>query len=190
MRKEDTKNIPKKFNNGNPKHIALENMIEMLSTQMKSGSHLDDLIEELKHRQLGPVVIYDRSDEIGDMQIIRTQNSLPGTRHFHGQYISGEGIEPFLQQLSFEFQPGKQAMQFAYSLIEEKFPVLRVVTKKEGDFVLWELDNGYMLWLKKMTKDDLISDQYNAYTASDVGTIQVTLEMDIHSEPIQKVAEN
>lgn len=56
-------------------------------------------------------------------------------------------------------------------------------TEQKSDFIQWNLDDDYVLWIKKKSAIDLEDDPFNAYDpAKDVGTVQMSVEMKIHGD--------
>ncbi|NJL71061.1 MAG: hypothetical protein HC888_05310 [Candidatus Competibacteraceae bacterium] len=41
---------------------------------------------------------------------------------------------------------------------------------------------NYIVWVKKMAKDDLQDDPFNSYTSADSGTVRVAVELEIHGD--------
>ena len=51
---------------------------------------------------------------------------------------------------------------------------------EKPDYHLWNLPNGYILWVKKLDSSDLLDNPFNAYSSADIGTIRVAVEQEIH----------
>lgn len=51
---------------------------------------------------------------------------------------------------------------------------------KEKNFVSWEVNGDYILWIKKMESSDLKNSLFNTYDKNDIGTIRVAMELEIH----------
>ncbi|MCJ8275533.1 MAG: hypothetical protein HRT44_08810 [Bdellovibrionales bacterium] len=161
---------------------ALESMVEMLSIQIKPTSTIRRMLLELQHRGLEPVVQDDSNPHTGRLYVVRTNNSLPGTRYFHAQYYDDAHQKAFLQHMSFEFRPGPGAQQKVIKVIQEKFPNLGEPTFQNDSFTAWKVDKNYHFWVKTMDEYDLVSDEYSAYSKRDVGTIKVGLDWEVHAE--------
>jgi hypothetical protein len=162
-------------------HSHLEEMTQTLSQFSKREAQLRDLVEYLKTQRQEPVVTRDQNAETGEMVIVRTQRPPDGTRYFHAQYFSDEEGKGFVQHMSFEFQPGPTSMIDATEAVQKSFPSLGNPQTRKDDFVRWNLDDNYILWIKKMTAEDLQDDPFNAYTPADVGTVRVAVELEIHN---------
>ena len=139
------------------------------------------LVKDLDKAGLKPVVSQDFNEDTGKMLIMRTNEVMEGTRYFHAQYFEDENKKPFLQHMSFEVQPAPDAMDNATRAIEKAFGDLGKPDTEKSDYRKWKTDNGYVVWIKKMGKEDLKGDPYNAYTKDDVGTIRVAVEEDPHA---------
>ncbi len=158
----------------------LRQMTQILSQFARPDSQAKDLIEQLQRSDEQPVVTRDANADTGEMVIVRTQKPLEGTRYFHAQYFSDEQGKGFVQHMSFEFQPGEHAMEDAASAVLSSFPELGTPQTSPNGFVRWNLNENYIVWIKRMTAEDLQDDPFNAYTSADVGTIRVAVELEIH----------
>ncbi len=163
--------------------MALDAFAEVLSIYNKSPINYEPLLEQLENWQLGPKIAKDSNPYTGTMAVIRTNKTLPGTRYFHAQYFSDENGENHLQHMSFEFRPGPNAFNNAIERVRKQFSLSAEPNYRREDFVSWNLPNGYIIWIKKMGKEDLKDDPYNAYTIEDNGTIRVAMELEIHDGP-------
>lgn len=162
---------------------ALAGFAEVLSSFKDSPIDYEPLVEQLNQWQLVPKVAKNSNPYTGEMAIIRTDKTLPGTRYFHAQYFSDENGENHLQHMSFEFRPGPAAFNQAIKTVSEKFGLKGKPQYQKNDFASWNTDNGYIIWIKKMGPNDLEGDPFNAYSKDDVGTIRVAVELEIHEGP-------
>ncbi|MCB0379164.1 MAG: hypothetical protein KDD33_11795, partial [Bdellovibrionales bacterium] len=162
--------------------VALKRWVGLMQQQIKEKGGMNQLILELKHLQLDPVIAKDSNPYTGDMHIIRTYKSLPGTRYFHAQYFSEKGGKPQLQHVSFEFRPGPGALKDVVSTLQKTLPEIGVPTEEDKEFYQWHFASDYVLWVKQLGKEDLIGDSFNAYSPDDLGTIRIALELEIHSD--------
>ena len=175
---------PQREPNVEPK-TELQSLATMSHTlgQISQGSFsLRRLLEDLQKTGQQPLVARDANPDTGEMLIVRTKSPLPGTRYFHAQYFTGDGGEHFVQHMSFEFKPGPDAMAEAIAAVEKNFPHLTQPLVKRDDYVKWNLDRDYIVWVKKMTMEDLQDDPFNSYSASDDGTIRIAVELDVHGK--------
>lgn len=140
---------------------------------------MDELLENLRTSRQEPFLMRNQNEATGEMTIVRTKSPLPGTRYFHAQYFAGEGgADRFLQHMSFEL-PGHdpQAWQRAAGILASAFPGLGAPSIANNQFMQWDIDDGYTLWMRRLDSGDLANNPNNAYTAADVGTIQVAVEL-------------
>ena len=161
---------------------GLEDMSRTLSEYTQGQRSYADLLSYREKSHQEPVVAKDSNPATGDMMVVRTKSPLPGTRYFHAQYFNDENGVPFPQHMSFEFRPGVQSMAEAIAYVQRTFSGLKSPVIQKDDFIKWDLDGDYVVWIKKMAAQDLRDDPFNAYTSSDVGTVRVAVEQDIHGE--------
>lgn len=146
----------------------------------KNNIDIEELKESLTSKGLKITVANDSNEHTGSMSIIRTDNTLPGTRYFHAQIFKDENGESFVQHMSFEYRPGKYAFEEAVASAKVQFNLNRDPDISNKDFVSWSLKSGHVIWIKKLQKEDLKNDPFNAYTDADIGTIKVAKELEIH----------
>lgn len=140
----------------------------------------ENLKESLISKGLELVVAKDENKFTGTMTIIRTENSLPGTRYFHSQIFYGDDGKPFIQHMSFEYRAGKLAFAEAVAAAKKQFGLTHKPSVQKDGFYSWNTSDGYVVWVKRMTAEDQKNDPYNAYSANDVGTIKIAKELEIH----------
>ncbi|KYG67367.1 hypothetical protein AZI86_10255 [Bdellovibrio bacteriovorus] len=176
-----TNTVSDSKSNGNAK-ASLSKMSYFLLDAARGNKNFERIVSDLKKSGQNPVVTRDSNPASGDMFIIRTQSPLPGTRYFHAQYFTDENNKPFVQHMSFEFQPGPTSMADAVQTAIRNF-ALGEPTDRKADFVQWDLDEDYVLWIKQKAAKDLKDDPFKAYDPkTDVGTIQMTVELKIHDD--------
>lgn len=139
-----------------------------------------NLINFFEEKGLKPEVNKDSNPYTGSMTTVRTQKSLPGTRYNHAQYFANEKGESYLQHYSIEYRPGPQAFERTQEMVESLYNVKNGKMSDDGNFISYKLSDDYILWVKRMGKDDLKGDPFNAYEENDVGTIRMAIEMEIH----------
>ena len=159
---------------------SLETLGQTLAYAVDPAHSLNRLLEDMVKSQQQPLVVRDANPDTGEMMIVRTKSPLPGTRYFHGQYFTGEDGAPFVQHMSFEYKPGPDSMAAAVATVERSFPNLSRPVVQRPDYVKWQLDERYIIWVKKMEMDDLENDPFNSYSLDDKGTIRVAVELEIH----------
>ena len=158
---------------------SANNILELMTEQIRGKLGPKDLVKELDLLLLKPQVQAD-SNDLGKMIIVRTERALPGTRYLHAQYFSNEAGEPEIQHMSFEIPPAPEAMKLGVSLVKSAFKELGEPALTRPNFVLWKAPNGFVVWVKRLSADELSEDPFNAYGPSDVGTIRIAIEHDIH----------
>lgn len=141
------------------------------------------LLNELAALKLAPVATQDFNDHTGKMVIIRTNETLEGARYFHAQFFEDENKRTYLQHLSFEIRPSPDAMDRAVKMVEEKLGAKVVpLQAPNSHYALYKAPNDYIVWVKRLEYDDLKDDPFNARDPeSDVGTLRVAIEKDIHA---------
>ena len=159
---------------------SLEVMGRTLGQVTQSSFTLKRLLEDLQKSGQQPLVARDANPDTGEMLIVRTKSPLPGTRYFHAQYFTGNDGERFVQHMSFEYKPGPDAMAEAVAAVKSHFPNLSAPMVETAEYVKWTLDRDYIVWVKKMTMDDLKNDPFNSYSHSDDGTIRIAVELEVH----------
>lgn len=165
----------------NPK-ASLNTMSMILMEAARGNKNFEGIVAKLKQTGQNPVITRDANTATGEMVIIRTQNPLPGTRYFHAQYFTDEENNRFVQHMSFEFKPGPSSMSDAVRAAAENF-TLGEPTERKADFVQWNLDDSYVLWIKKKSAKDLQHDPFNAHDPKkDIGTVQMAVELRIHDD--------
>lgn len=137
----------------------------------------NEFVKELVSLGLKPIVARDRQDLIEDLTIIRPENTLPGVRYIHGQFDGDETQE--LQHVSFEIKKGPRAFEQGMNLVRESMGLGERLKDTDPKMAIFKMD-GYVVWLKEMTWEDMMHDPFNAYTKADVGNIRVAIERDIH----------
>lgn len=145
------------------------------------GSHTD-LIQYFDKKQMEPKVVKDSNPYTGSMITIRTEKALPGTRYNHAQYMAGGDEPSALQHYSIEYRPGPEAFDRAKNLVESLYNVQGGKASQSGDFISYKLSEDYIIWIKKLGKEDLKDDPFNAYQPGDIGTIRMAIEMEIHGD--------
>lgn len=156
------------------------NFLKLARGLIKSAHRIESLTIELEQMGLKPQLRRDENEYTGAMTIVRTTNSLRGTRYFHAQYFSDEHSDnDLLQHMSFEMKPSPTAFDQAIRFIRANFAT--VGKEAAGpDFVAFKTVEGYIVWVKRMNEENLQDDPFNAYSKKDVGTVRIAVEMDAH----------
>lgn len=160
--------------------VSVHDLASAVAQNLKGPTGLRDLLDNLKKTGQEPFVVHDSNPDTGEMVVVRTKAPLADTRYFHAQFFSNESGEPFIQHASFEIKAGPEAMNTALAAVERNFAGLSRPVVQREDYVKWKLGEDYIIWIKKMTADDLKDDPFNAYTAADSGTVRVAIEQEIH----------
>lgn len=137
-----------------------------------------ELVQELKSAKLNPVLARDSNKDTGELAMVRTEDTLPGTRYFHAQvFEDGKGLS-HAQHLSFEVRPGKDSMETATSLIKQAYRELGTPILQQEDYVMWRNRDGRIISARRLDADGLKDNYFNAHSPEDVGTIWITSEDD------------
>ena len=161
---------------------SLTSLSQSLVEFTKPGRKYQHLVKVIDNWKLGSKVGIDKNDYTGSMTVVRTREALPGTRYLHAQYFTNDAGEQVLQHLSFEYRPGPHAMGDVVNQVKTLFAVTKKPTMEKADFISWNKDDGYTVWVKQMGEEDIKDDPFNAYTKQDVGTIRVAIELEIHGQ--------
>lgn len=156
---------------------SLKQMTQVLAAFTLEDKKLNDLLEALKKDQQEPFTVKDKNPYTGEMIIVRTKSPPPGTRYFHAQYFVDENNQSFAQHMSFEFRQSPEAMDQAIQMVKATFPNLGNPTEESRDFIQWELDDGYVVWVKRLDEQDITNNPFNAYTPGDIGSIRIAVEL-------------
>lgn len=155
-------------------------MKEMISGEVD----LDTFVDTLKEQGLSPTRTEDENEYTGNMTIVRTNNNLPGTRYFHGQFFSNDTGGHELQHLSFDFNGGAGSLAELGEKLSQAMGVNIKPERKRDGYRLYRVNDQYILWAKVLTQDDfsdLKSHPYKAYEQKEVGNlIRIALEQEIH----------
>ena len=158
---------------------TLEKMANIIQEFIRPNANLDNLVSILERNGQQPQRLVDKNPYTGELAILRTNSPLPGTRYFHAQHFSDAGKNGIVQHVSFEVQSSPTAMAESVLAMQDTFKLTNPVVAREG-YVKWNLDNHKILWIKKLTSEDLQLNPFNAYTQEDVGTIRIAIEEEIH----------
>ena len=141
------------------------------------------LVQKLNEAGLKPLVVQDFNDFTGKMIVVRTGETLPGTRYFHAQYFEDEDKKPFLQHMSFEYRPDEKSLDEAIDAVRKAFgknvgPVQRC-TK---DFAAWEFGD-MTAWCHQLGEEDIQSDDPSrARSKEDIGAVKCAIEQNPHPQ--------
>jgi hypothetical protein len=161
----------------NAASFSLKEMSKILFQHTVTGGKLEDLVKDLKKTRQEPFLVRDKNDETGEMIIVRTKSPLPGTRYFHAQYFTDETMQAFAQHMSFELHASPQAMNQAIQTVKEAFPNLDAPSEESRDFIQWDLEDGYVIWIKRLGAEDIQENPFNFYSAEDIGSIRIAVEL-------------
>lgn len=157
----------------------MQNMVQILSHFSRPQASISDLVSHLEKSKQKPVVTRDANPSTGEMHIVRTLKPSLGTRYFHAQFFTNDDGSSFVQHMSVEFKSGPEAMTNTISAVQNSFG-LKAPKIQNAGYALWDLPNHQIVWVKSMTKEDLRDDPFNAYSDSDIGTIRLAVEAEIH----------
>jgi hypothetical protein len=156
-------------------------LTSLLNDGAKGDLPKDSFIEDLKELKLKPVVMKDQNEYTGTLNIIRTKDTLPGTRYIHAQYFEDENMPALLQHLSFEFRGGDKAFDLVKKVVQEQLQITTFPVQQSDAFISWRVGKRNV-WIKKLNLEDISKDNpFNSYDLkNDVGTIRVAIELEIH----------
>ncbi len=160
---------------------ALLILSSFIGDASKNDLPMDTLVDTLKELKLKPVIMKNENEYTGSLNIVRTKDALPGTRYVHAQYFEGEDTPSFLQHLSYEFRPGKKSFEMVKQSVIMKNNITSAPTRESKTFVSWSVGEK-VIWIKELSLEDISQpNPINAYDVkSDVGTIRVAIENEIH----------
>ena len=170
------------FKASNPKEVSFLKLGKVLRSFQERIVVIEDLTADLKSIGLKPTLNLDKNPYTGEMAVIRTTNTIEGTRYFHAQVFKDESGNAIVQHMSFEYQKGEKAFERAIEATKAIFNINQKPSLKKKDFISWRVHGGHEVWIKVMDEKDLKDDPYNAYEKSDVGTIRVAMELDPHGQ--------
>ena len=162
-----------------PGEPPLRAMLSLLAEMTKPGRRLTDLVSYLESSGQKPFIVDNKNEFTGEMTIVRTKSPFPNTRYFHAQFFSDDG-GPFLQHLSFEYKASPTALAEALQTVREVFPGLGKPMHETPGFTQWAVEDGYVVWCKKLEKEDLVGNPFNAYSSEDLGTVRCAVELNPH----------
>jgi hypothetical protein len=141
-----------------------------------------DVIKFYEEKGLKPIVSKDTNPYTGTMIIVRTEKSLPGTRYPHLQSFTNERGEADTQHYSIEYRPGPKAFERTNEMVKALYNVENGVKSANGDFIKYKLGPDQNIWIKKLGPNDIKGSPFNAREESDVGTIRMVIEEEIHND--------
>lgn len=141
------------------------------------------LVQKFSEAGLKPLVVQDFNDVTGKMIVVRTDETLPGTRYFHAQYFEDENKQPFLQHMSFEYRPGEESLEQAVAAMQKRLPKSVGPAKYcTPDFAAWEYGD-MTAWCKKLDQQDIESDNpTRARSKEDIGAVKCAIEQNPHPQ--------
>lgn len=157
--------------------VSLKKMTAVLFEYTSAEKKIEDLVNELKSTDQEPFLVRDKNDETGEMIILRTKSPLPGTRYFHAQYFTDETGQTFPQHMSFEFRASPEALNQAIQAVRAAFPNLDKPTDESRDFIQWDLDEAYVIWIKRLGAEDIEENPFNSYSQDDIGSLRIAVEL-------------
>ncbi|MFT6069266.1 MAG: hypothetical protein ACJAT2_003455 [Bacteriovoracaceae bacterium] len=162
--------------------VSVVKMTELISDTIALKKDTKALRESLISLGLRPVTSVDSNPYTGTMKIVRTEKNLPGTRYFHTQVFTDENGVETIQYSAVDVKGGPGAFERTTLASAKSFKVNAKPDYQKPGFNKWSLGDGRNLWIKKMEAKDLKDDPFNAYSADDVGTIRVVVELEIHHD--------
>lgn len=159
------------------KHSALT--LVKLQAGAESLNSSKTFVAALEQAHLVPSISRDSNPSTGTLEIVRTENALPGTRYLHAQFFEmGDQKNDLPQHISFEIRPGSDSMQVALEMIRKAYGDLGKPEMQTADYVLWRTKSRRVISAKRLNAEDLENSYFNAHSTADVGTIWVVNEID------------
>lgn len=159
---------------------SVDDLTKILSFAVRKDISTKSFLELIKTTGLVPVATTNKNPDTGSMTTVRTSNTLPGTRYFHAQFFGEDTLKDFPQHISFEIRPSTSSMAVAIKMIEQNFKGdLKREESREG-YNRWSTGECQIIWSKKLTLEDIEDSPINPREKSDVGTVWVAVEHDIH----------
>lgn len=159
---------------------SVESLVKVLFAARGVQLKASDFAKTLENIGLEPKVKLDSNKDTGDLSIVRTNKTLEGTRYLHAQFFSDEKGKSSLQHLSFEVRPSENSFAVASEIVKTQFGKDIHLTTNEAELKTWSTKDGYVVWIKKMTAEDLQGNPFNSYSQKDIGTIRVVIEENVH----------
>lgn len=157
-----------------------ENLKELISGE----KDIDGLMQELESLGLEPNRVSDTNQYTGNMTIVRTGKTLPGTRYFHAQFFSDDNGGNQLQHLSFDYSGGAGEIGRVGSMLAKTMNLSTPAEVSREGYRMYRIGDSHILWAKVIDREDyndLKSDPYKAYSSDDIGkVIRIAVEQEIH----------
>ena len=61
--------------------------------------------------------------------------------------------------------------------INQNIPQLGRPDIIKADFAQWNLADGYVMWIKQLSGDDLLDDPFYDHTTGDIGSFKIAIEL-------------
>ncbi len=155
-----------------------KSLSKAIALNLTSHQFMETVRDAMK---LQPKFIDKGTTSVGSRVIVRTHNSLEGTRYIHAQFTGEKNKADFLQHASFQIRPGPDSFSKAVETLNQVLPKNKKIKEASSDYILYNTGDGYVAWVKVANSDDLKSNDYNKSEIKDVGAVIVTIEQDIHS---------
>lgn len=174
-------NVPKNVSQEEQEIASLGRYSKALYLFSSSEQRPEFLVKKLSDAGLKPLVVQDFNEFTGKMIVVRTDETLPGTRYFHAQYFEDENKQPFLQHMSFEFRPNEKSLDEAVTEIKKAFPPsLGEPQYCIKNYAAWE-HGDYTVHCKRLTKEDIENDDPNrARSEEDINAVKCSVEQNPH----------
>jgi hypothetical protein len=175
--------IPKNLSESERERRAMDAYAKAFYVFSHNEQKPETLVKKLAEAGLKPLVVQDFNDVTGKMIVIRTNETLPGTRYFHAQYFEDENKQAFLQHMSVEFKPAEDSLDKAVAALQAQYPG-STPRKCSDDFIAWE-SGARTVWCNQFrTKEDLEVDEPNrAYSyPEDINTTRCAVEINPHPQ--------
>jgi hypothetical protein len=159
---------------------SVNNIVKTISQAIAKRSNSTAFMQAVQALNLKPKFMDEGTTAVGSMITVRTHDALEGTRYLHAQFTGVKNNADYLEHVSFQIRPGSDSFQKAVEILNQFLPKNKKVKESSSDYVLYNTDDGYVAWAKIATREDLKSNNYNASSKEDVGSVIVTIEQEIH----------
>lgn len=163
----------------NEKTESLQSMLTQFSTIDLENVSLKELKNKFDKIDIETELTVDRNDSTGNMFFLKSKSNIPGTRYLHGQIV-GEGPKKFIQHLSFEYKSDSKSFNEAITVAQSLIGSDQKPSVISPNYVQWKISETHILWVKNLTKEELLDDPIYPHTEDDLGTSKIAIEQEIH----------
>lgn len=159
---------------------SLRSSIDLISKIDYNNVDLIDLKRQYEDRGIEVDISADSNKHTGNMYILKSTKPIAGMRYFHNQIFEEENENKFIQHLSFEYKKGKSSFQEVITLVHQAYKDDLKLEILNENYALWRRADNRIITIKRLNLSDIKSDIINPHDTSDIGTIRLTIEQEIH----------